>query len=132
MLRQSPPFLYVDRVYEIDSEKRSVRADLSLPAGRMAYGTDDGVPAYVLLESLAQTSGVLLRSLFAGEAGGVLIGTRKAELPGTLKLPVDLELRSVLTCAISPVFTFDAQVLCGGCRIACAEIQIYWKRNLDE
>lgn len=132
-IRQVPPFRYVDEVIFFDPCRRCARLVLDINQQQYRYGDVSAFYSYLLIESMAQSSGVLLSALTVGEVGGYLVGLENArfpkhfsDYPSLCPLLIDV----VMTRTSSPIFDFFAQINNGiGC-IAQAKIQIMSKRIL--
>ncbi|MDH4274647.1 MAG: hypothetical protein OEW08_06390, partial [Gammaproteobacteria bacterium] len=62
-LRQQPPFRYVDEILSINREKRTGQFGLNIMEGQHRYAYPQGLPGYLLVEAMAQSSGLLLRAV---------------------------------------------------------------------
>ena len=127
---QRPPFRYIDECLHIDRCARS--AHFVLDAGRNAnrFGDSAGLQGFLLVEAMAQASGVLLRTLTHGDPGGYLIGLENARLPAlgpTTRLVID----AVMTMVCPPLFTFQVHIHDDAACIAESQIQIMSKRELN-
>lgn len=107
----------------------SITAELNLEDDGEAFIPNDFVPAFVLLEAMAQAAGVLLRSLFSDGGGGVLLGVSDARLPSGLKRASCLTLCAQLLRAMPPFFDFAGEVISDGSSVASANIQIFSRRD---
>jgi 3-hydroxymyristoyl/3-hydroxydecanoyl-(acyl carrier protein) dehydratase len=128
-LQQTHPFRYVDEVLSLDVAARSARLKLALGERQQRFGGTGELPGYLLIEAMAQASGVLLRSITEGDNGGLLVGLAEATLPAAVPMPASLELAVSLKQAMPPFFNFDARVLDGTRQIAASEIQIMSRRD---
>ena len=61
-MRQQPPFRYVDQILLLDLEGIMIRGSLLPALSSPRYGVSDcQLPTYLVVEALAQLSGVLMR-----------------------------------------------------------------------
>lgn len=131
-LRQAPPFRYVDEVLDVDCTARRSRLALSLEQDQARFCRADALPGFLLIEAMAQASGILLRTITVGQAGGMLVGLAEAWLPEEVVFPSRLELEAQLSLGIPPLFTFDVEVFRDGKAIAGCQVQIMSRREFHE
>lgn len=128
---QKPPFRYIDELVSIDAKTREARFALHLDRSTFRYGVLDGLQSYLLIEAMAQSSGVLLRALTVGEPGGYLVGLENTRLPETISSP-RIFFHVAMKMAHSPHFKFFVQIISDSNCIAESEIQIMSRRALRE
>jgi hypothetical protein len=128
---QKPPFRYVDELISIDAKAREARFALYLNRETSRYGTLDGLQSYLLIEAMAQSSGVLLRALTVGEPGGYLVGLENTRLPETVSSS-QIVFHVTMKVAHPPHFRFLVQIINDSNCIAESEIQIMSKRSFYE
>lgn len=132
-IRQAPPFRYVDEVIFFDPHQRCARLVLDANQQQCRYGDASALHSYLLIESMAQASGVLLSALTVGEGGGYLVGLENAQLrvhfsDDAFAHPFFIDV--AMTRANPPIFDFFVQINSGGDGIAQSMIQIMSKRTL--
>ena len=128
-LGQKPPFRYIDELISISPEDRGARFALHLNRQSCRYGDLNALQSYLLIEAMAQASGILLRALTVGETGGYLVGLEKTRLPERIsskKIFLDVSMLMVRP----PIFNFFVQIKSDSDCIAESEIQIMSKRTL--
>lgn len=130
-LQQQAPFRYVDQLLDLDAVQRRARLQLALNAGQHRYSEAAHLPGHLLIEAMAQASGVLLRRLTVGEAGGFLVGLEDARLPAEVGFPAQLCIDVSLDSANPPFFGFAAVVSLSGSNtpLARASLQVMAKRS---
>lgn len=128
-LSQKPPFRYVDELVSIDTQTRHARFAMHLDGAQARYGSPGGMQAYLLIEAMAQSSGVLLRALTVGETGGYLVGLENTRLPEKID-STQVFLDVAMTQARPPIFSFFVKITSDSSCIAESEIQIISKRAL--
>lgn len=128
-LQQTHPFRYVDAVLALDPASRCARLKLALDESQARFPAAAELPGVLLIEAMAQASGVLLRGITRGDNGGFLVGLADTTLPAAVPLPADLELAVRLKQAMPPFFHFDARIHDGDRQIAGSEIQIMSRRE---
>lgn len=106
-LRQTWPFRYLDRITAFDGDARSMSGTVLL-GHPDRYIPDAAEP--VMVEALAQLSGLLVRVLTGNRLGGVLAMVERAQWDGAadLALPVDLSV-TVIDEAF-PIYTMHGEV----------------------
>lgn len=132
-IRQAPPFRYVDEVIFFDPCQRCARLVLNINQRQHRYGDVSALYSYLLIESMAQSSGVLLSALTVGEVGGYLVGLENVRFPipfSDYVSPCSLLIDVMMTRASPPIFDFFAQINNGIDCIAQSKIQIMSKRTL--
>ncbi|MEQ9620081.1 MAG: 3-hydroxyacyl-ACP dehydratase FabZ [Deltaproteobacteria bacterium] len=127
------PFLFVDRVLEVETGSRILAEKRFGPEEDFFRGHFPGnpiVPGVIIVEALAQTGGVLIYASFTdelsekGHTGAYLAGLervrfRKAVLPDDI---VRMEVR--MKKKRSRVFIFEGEASVGESKVAEAEIMV--------
>ena len=125
VLPHSYPFLFIDRVVEIDAGKRvvclkNVSCDENMFKG---YSPHDPIfPAVYIIEAMAQASGLLLDN---ERSGGAFLSMMKDVTFHKAVRPGDrLMITSSLFHAFSPLFVFQVSASVEGNLVAEAEITL--------
>lgn len=114
-LRQTWPFRYLDQITSIGHDLRSMKGELCL-AHPDRYIPETTEP--ILLEALAQLSGLMVRVYSGHKVGGVLAMVEHASWHGAPELSRPVELSVTLIGEAFPIFTMrgevsqDGQLLC--------------------
>jgi 3-hydroxymyristoyl/3-hydroxydecanoyl-(acyl carrier protein) dehydratase len=129
-LQQTYPFLYVDKVETVETLDQKIVAivdfsDRSIE--RFSCGKE--VPGYVLLESLAQTSGLLMKRIFTTSRGGLLVGVVNAKFYNDDSELNEVKLHSKLIACHGSTVKFFCEAYSDGCKLVSAEIHIYINDN---
>lgn len=109
-LRQQAPFRYVDEVTAIDRHHRCARGRARPSQAAARFGNVDGcLPGYLVVEGLAQLSGVLLRELGLVRPGelGYLVSVSDAWPAREFYDDEQLLLTSRLACEAGGIFQFE-------------------------
>ena len=116
-LRQKPPFRYIDDVFSVNRETQSGAFGLTILEGQNRYAYPQGLPGYLLVEAMAQSSGLLLRALTSeeteGDNSGYLVGVENAHLPNVVPSPSSLILYVKISTAAAPIFCFTVTIFNG-------------------
>ena len=120
------PFLFADRILEIEEGKRIVcLRNVTVDEEYLAAHFKDNptFPFSLIIESMAQTSGFLLRS----DTGNLpkiafLAAIRDAKFMRPVTPGDQMEISSTLAKGLPPLYIFDALVKVNGEEVAGAEI----------
>lgn len=124
-LRQKPPFLFVERVESLDQENGSIVALLARGDGR-SFTSLECVPAFMLLEALAQTGGILSRSLIGPARRGYVASFESVrfEEPSPLS-SAEVVLRVQLDESMHPFFSLSFSACCSDRLLAEGRMCVY-------
>lgn len=124
-LRQKPPFLFVERVESLNREQGCIVALLSGGDGR-SFTSLERLPAYMLLEALAQTGGILLRSVIGGARRGYVasIESVRFEEPSPPSSAAVL-LRVQLGEAMHPFYSLKISACCNNQVLVEGRMRVY-------
>ncbi|MDH4274455.1 MAG: hypothetical protein OEW08_05415, partial [Gammaproteobacteria bacterium] len=119
----------------INREKRTGQFGLNIMEGQHRYAYPQGLPGYLLVEAMAQSSGLLLRAVTTeaveGDNAGYLVGVENARLPNVVPNLSSLILDVKLHTAAAPIFCFFVSIFSGQENISSSEIQIMTRRVLN-
>lgn len=113
LLRQKPPFLYVDKITELKSDYSGVSGEVTF-AQENRYVTEP-YPDVLMLEAMAQLSSILLRFRTGSSLGGVLVAIESVEFSAPLDPHIPARIEIEIRQANFPVFTLHGSVSQHGC-----------------
>lgn len=117
-LRQTPPFRYVDAITGFSPDGLALGGTVRLAdAGRYTPGQ----PEMLMIEALAQLSGVLLQTRLKSSAGGVLAAIETARWHGAADPQAEAALSVRIVQETFPIFTLAGEVRQHGALIVSAE-----------
>lgn len=126
-LRQQAPFRYVDEVMSIDPDTRSAQARVWSSHAAARYGNVGGMlPDFLVIEGLAQLSGVLMRALGLVAPGqvGYLVSVADGS-PTRAGYACDLLLlNSRLALQVGSISQFDCRFTAGDGGSGCFRLGI--------
>lgn len=125
----------MDEVVFFDPCQRCARFILNTHQRQCRYGDTSALHSYLLIEAMAQASGVLLSALTVGEVGGYLIGLEDTQIQAhssSYSFAHSLLIDVVMMRANSPIFDFFARIKNGSGCIAKSTMQLMSKRTLKK
>lgn len=123
-LRQKPPFRFVERVESLDREQWRIVAWLAEGDGQ-SFRPIGCMPAYVVLEALAQTSSLLLMAYLSTRRRGYIVGFESLRLAppasssGSVRLQVHFEEGG------HPFYNLGISANCGSQILAEGRLRVY-------
>jgi len=124
-LRQKPPFLFVERVESFDREQRCIVALLAGGDGR-SFISSEHLPAYMLLEALAQVGGLLLRTVIGGARRGYVANLESVRFENpVLTESAAVRLLARFDEAMHPFYGLKISAYCGGQVLAEGKMRLY-------
>ena len=127
------PFLFVDRVVELESGSRIVAIKTFGPEEHFFRGHFPGnpiVPGVILIEAMAQTGGVLVYSSFteeikaAGQSGAYLAGLEKVKFRKVVYPNDEVKMDVRITKKRSRLIKFECEAWVGDSKVTEAEITV--------
>jgi len=106
-----PPFCYLDSVRKIDARKRTIEGIVVYPSDTERFSLLDNVPYFLILESAAQLSGILVRQMNKDQesAGGYLVSIDKCTSAVRISIPATIHLQSKVVKMAFPFCTLSAR-----------------------
>ncbi len=126
LLPHKYPFLFIDRILEIEKGKRVVclketTIDEEFFEGHFKEAPE--IPFTLIIEAMAQTSGLLLNSDINGpQKQGFLAAIRNAKLKRPVTAGEQMKITSVFIKGFSPLYVFNANASIDNDIVAEAEI----------
>ncbi len=125
MLPHKYPFLFMDRILEIEEGKRVVclkNITINEDFFTGHFLNNPSVPDVVLIEAMAQTSGILLSTDTTKPKPAFLAGIRDAKFMKPVSVGDRLKITSTLAQGFAPLYSFNVQISAGDDIVAEAEI----------
>jgi len=133
ILPHRDPFLFVDKIITFSAQE-TITAELFLapewPFFRGHFPGRPVMPGVLIIEALAQTSGMLLRLTWreqgreAQESGSLFLGKVQVKFTASARAGDTLRLESVFKKSFGGLFLFDVKALVGGIQAAGGEITL--------
>ncbi len=129
LIPHRPPFLWVDRVLELEPGVRCVAVKFIDPAEPFFAGHFPGkaiVPGVLLIEAAAQTAGVMMGAPAANDKGERLLSSvnrfkfLKPVAPGS-----ELRIETTKAAEVGPLVCIEASVEVSGDVVARGELSVY-------
>ena len=121
---QKPPFRYIDSISKLDTPEQYIHGLVQYPGQCERYSPLDNVPYFLILESLAQLSGMLGRVSLNNGSGGYLVSIDKCMSAIRIPTPAVISLQSTATNINYPFCTFKASAEAFERRICYATLTI--------
>lgn len=139
LLPHKPPMVFVDRVTAWDSAAGTLVAEFDVSPESLFFDSrENGVPAYVALEYMAQTigcfSGIFDREKTPTEAPrvGFVLGSRRLELSRDFFAPGTYRVRVSKVFFDGEIGAFDTEIFSGNERVASGTLNVFRTESVEK